>query len=121
MIPCALEQTDLCSAQPNSHVHPLCIKLTPGLQLMVEEMESVPLQKAGLYCRYSLLCPIDLVPKSIMELPTLETQSHLQCMKNRVAVLAQQVKNPTSVHEDAGSIPGLHQWVEDPVLPQDAA
>ena len=31
--------------------------------------------------------------------------------------MAQQVKNPTSVHEDVGSIPGLHQWVKDLVLP----
>ena len=34
-----------------------------------------------------------------------------------VPILAQQVMNPTSVHEDSGSIPGLAQWVQDLVLP----
>ena len=33
-----------------------------------------------------------------------------------VPVLAQQVKNPTWIHEDASLIPGFTQWAKDPVL-----
>ena len=35
-----------------------------------------------------------------------------------VPVVAQRIKNPTSIHEDSGLIPGLTQGVKDPVLPR---
>ena len=37
-----------------------------------------------------------------------------------VPIVAQQVKNPTSIHKDAGLIPGLAQWIKDLALLQAA-
>ena len=47
--------------------------------------------------------------------PVLEIQSSIQTHGG--PVVAQWVKNPTSIHEDTSSIPALIQWVEDLALP----
>ena len=38
-----------------------------------------------------------------------------------IPVVAQQVKNPASIHEDVGWFPGFSQWVKDQALPKAAA
>ena len=35
-----------------------------------------------------------------------------------VLIMAQLIKNPISIHEDAGWVPGLTQWVKDLVWPR---
>ena len=41
----------------------------------------------------------------------------LKYFKKTVPIVAQWVKDLTSIHEDSGLIPGLAQWVNDLMLP----
>ena len=45
-------------------------------------------------------------------------QSRVKIGNKGVLVVAQWVKNRSSIYEDVGFIPGLAQWVKDLVLPQ---
>ena len=38
---------------------------------------------------------------------------HHTKVNQRVPIVAQQIKNLISIHEEAGLIPGLAQWVKD--------
>ena len=63
----------------------------------------------------SILCLVTWVLTAVIPLLL------CHCSRSReensgVPVVAQQVKNPTSIHEDAGLIPSLTQWVKDLAL-----
>ena len=50
-----------------------------------------------------------------------DPQSLKYLLPGEVPIVAQHVKNSTSICEDASLIPGLNQWVKDPALLQAVA
>ena len=67
-------------------------------------------------CMYQYLPKLKItsMERQVVPITLLITSVSSKCY---VPIVAQQIKNPASIHEAVGSIPGLVQWVKDPELP----
>ena len=57
----------------------------------------------------------------VLWMSQVENIPYCKVMTSGIPIVAQQVKNPISIHEDTGLIPGLAQWVKDTAFLRAAA
>ena len=97
------------------HCHELWCRVQTGLRSWV----AVPVAQAGGFSSYP--------PRSLQTSTCCRCRPKKKKKKTKksdplgILMVAQWVKNPTSVREDVGLIPGLAQWVKDLALPRGVA
>ena len=97
--------------------------LHPGVTLQPLSAEVASPQQEALWMVYCSGFSRETHPivSIYIYLPTyLYKEIYFKKLVHRSSRCGSGVTNPTSIHEDAGSIPGPTQWVKDQVLPQAA-